>query len=93
MTPEDSDTAKALKDGGKANLDSLKKLKGKAFDMAYVEHEVGYHQAVLDALDKTLIPSAKNPELKALLEKVRPAIEAHLEHAKKIQAELASAKK
>jgi putative membrane protein len=49
---------------------------------------VEYHQTVLDAMDKTLIPSAKNEELKALLEKVRPAFVAHLEHAKKIQSEL-----
>ena len=56
---------------------------------AYVDNEVTYHQAVLDAMDKTLIPSAKNEELKALLVKVRPAFVAHLEHAKHIQTELA----
>jgi Domain of unknown function (DUF4142) len=41
---------------------------------------------VLDAVDKTLIPSATNAELKALLEKVRPAFVAHLTHAKELQA-------
>jgi putative membrane protein len=88
VTPEENDTSKALKDGGKQNLASLKKLKGKDFDKAYVGHEVDYHQQVLDAIDKTLIPSAKNAELKALLEKVRPAIAAHLEHAKHLQSTL-----
>jgi putative membrane protein len=43
---------------------------------------------VLDAVDKTLIPSAKNGELKALLVKVRPAFVAHLEHARHLQAVL-----
>jgi putative membrane protein len=43
---------------------------------------------VLDAVDKTLIPGAKNAELKALLEKTRPAFVAHLEHAKKVQGSL-----
>jgi predicted outer membrane protein len=42
-------------------------------------HEVVYDESVLKALDKTLIPDAKNPELKALLVKVLPAFEAHLE--------------
>jgi len=42
-----------------------------------------------DALDKVLIPSAQNAELKALLIQVRPAFVAHLEHAKMIQASLA----
>ena len=64
-------------------------LSGAAFDKAYIDHEVAYHQAVLDALDKTLIPSAQNAELKALLVKVRPAFVAHLDRAKSIQASLA----
>src|SRR6185437_2471991 len=41
-----------------------------------------------DAVDKVLIPNAKNEELKALIEKVRPAFVAHLEHAKQVQAGL-----
>jgi putative membrane protein len=63
-------------------------LSGAAFDKAYIDNEVAYHQAVLDAVDKTLIPSASNAELKALLVKVRPAFVAHLEHAKAIQSSL-----
>jgi putative membrane protein len=43
---------------------------------------------VLDALDKLLIPTTENADLKKLLQDVRPAIAAHLEHAKRIQAEL-----
>ena len=88
VKPEDNDTAKSLASGGQANLANLKTLKGKEFDKAYVDHEVAYHQAVLDAVDKTLIPGAKNEELKALLVKVRPAFVAHLEHAKHLQSTL-----
>jgi len=88
VKPEDNDTAKSLASGGQANLANLKTLKGKEFDKAYVDHEVAYHQAVLDAVDKTLIPGAKNEELKALLVQVRPAFVAHLEHAKMIQSSL-----
>jgi putative membrane protein len=86
VTPEDSATSASLKSGGDANLQHLKTLKGSAFDRAYIDHEVTYHQNVLDAIDHTLIPNAKNPELKALLVKVRPAFEAHLAHAKEIQS-------
>jgi putative membrane protein len=43
---------------------------------------------VIDALDKTLIPSAQSAELKNLLVTVRPAFVAHLEHAKTLQASL-----
>jgi len=89
VKPEDSDTSKSLKAGAADNIKNLKGLKGAAFDKAYVDHEVAYHQAVLDAIDKTLIPSAKNAELKDLIVKVRPAIAAHLDHAKMVQGDLA----
>lgn len=88
VTPEDNATSKALKDGGEKNLANLKKLKGAEFDKAYMDHEVAYHTQVLEAVDKTLIPGAKNADLKALLVKVRPAFVAHLEHAKQIQSSL-----
>jgi putative membrane protein len=86
VTPEDNETSKQLKAGGDANLAKLETLSGAAFDKAYIDNEVAYHQAVLDAIDKTLIPNSKNAELKGLLEKVRPAVAAHLEHAKTIQS-------
>jgi putative membrane protein len=88
VTPEDSDTSKSLKQGAAENVKNLKALKGAQFDKAYVEHEVVYHQQVLDAIDKVLIPSAQNKELKDLITKVRPAIATHLEHAKHLQASL-----
>jgi putative membrane protein len=86
VTPQDNPTSQSLKAGGHKNLAHLKTLKGAAFDKAYVDHEVAYHQQVIDALDKTLIPGATNDELKALLIKVRPAFVAHLEHAKHLQS-------
>ena len=88
VTPQDNPTSQSLKKGGEDNMKSLKSLKGTAFDKAYIDHEVAYHQQVLDAIDKTLIPSAQNAELKALLVAVRPAFVAHLEHAQQIQANL-----
>jgi len=88
VTPQDNPTSASLKSGGAENVANLKKLKGAAFDKAYVDHEVAYHQQVIDALDKTLIPNASNAELKALLVKVRPAFVAHLEHAKHVQSSL-----
>jgi putative membrane protein len=90
VTPEDNPTAMSLKRGGMDNVDSLKMMKGKAFDKAYIDHEVAYHEQVLEAMDKTLIPSAKNDELKALLVKVRPAFASHLAHARMLQTKMMS---
>jgi len=89
VAPEDNATSLTLKAGGDKNIANLKSLRGANFDKAYIDHEVTYHQAVIDAIDKTLVPSAQNAELKALLVKVRPAFVAHLEHAKMIQSSLA----
>jgi len=86
VMPEDNPTSQSLKSAGDKNLAQLKTLKGAAFDKAYVDHEVVYHQQVIDALDKILIPGATNGELKALLINVRPAFVAHLEHAKSLQS-------
>jgi putative membrane protein len=93
VKPEDNATAQSLKSGGEENVKHLRTLTGSAFDKAYIDHEVAYHQQVLDALDKTLIPSAQNAELKALLVKVRPAFAAHLEHAKQLQNTLGGTSK
>lgn len=88
VTPAPSETSAALQKGGDENVAALRKLSGPAFDRAYVDHEVAYHQQVIDALDKTLIPGAQNAELKDLLVSVRPAFVAHLDHAKHLQSAL-----
>ncbi len=88
VTPEDNPTSQSLKNGGSDNVAALKDLKGAAFDKAYIDHEVAYHEQVLEAIDKTLIPNAQNAELKALLVVVRPAFVGHLEHAKQIRETL-----
>lgn len=85
VTPQDNATSQSFKSAGEANLASLKALKGDAFDKAYMDGEVAYHQQLLDALDKTLIPGVKNERLKALLVKVRLSLAAHLEYAKTLQ--------
>jgi putative membrane protein len=90
LKPEENATSEALKKGGEENIAKLKALKGHDFDRAYIDHEVAYHQQVLDAMDKSLIPSAKNEQLKDLLIKVRPAFVAHLEHARQLQSTLSA---
>jgi putative membrane protein len=88
VKPEENATSRSIKSGGDENLAALKQLSGAAFDRAYVGHEVAYHEQVLKALDDALIPNATNPELKALLVKVRPAFVAHLEHARHLLSSL-----
>jgi putative membrane protein len=88
VTPQDNATSQALRQGGEDSRQQLDALSGAAYDRAYMQHEVEYHQQVLDALDQQLIPGAQNAELKDLLQKSRPAFEAHLEMAKQIAGQL-----
>jgi putative membrane protein len=88
LKPEPNPTSKSLLQGGKENVAALQKLKGADFDKAYIDHEVAYHQQVLDAITTTLVPNAKNPELKALLEKATPTFQEHYDHAKALQDKL-----
>ena len=85
VQPKDNETSKSLKTSANETMKSLKGLKGAEFDKAYMAQEVAFHQKVLDTINNTLEPSAKNPDLKAQIIKTKPVIEAHLEHAKKVQ--------
>jgi putative membrane protein len=91
VTPEESATSRQLTQGGEQARQQLSGLSGAAFDRGYIDNEVEYHQTVLQAIDATLIPNAQNAELKALLQQVRPAVQAHLEMARAIQTELQGA--
>lgn len=88
VTEEPSDTSKQLKQQAADETKKLRSLKGKDFDREYVSHEVAYHQAVIDAATKTLIPNAKNAELKSALEGAAPLLQGHLQHAQQIQQAL-----
>jgi putative membrane protein len=88
VTPEDNATSKSLSEAADAERKKLEGLSGAAFDKAYVDNEVAYHKAVDAAVKDTLIPSAQNAELKALLEKGLKLFEAHLAHAEQLAKEL-----
>ena len=87
---EPSAISKSLHTAAAAENKKLRGLKGKAFDKEYIDHEVAYHQQVIDAASKVLIPNAKNAELKSALEGAAPLLQGHLEHAKQIQSALGS---
>jgi putative membrane protein len=88
VTPEDNPTSQALSKAAADKLAEYEALEGADFDKAYAANEVGYHQAVNAALKDTLIPSAQNAELKALLEAGLTLFTAHQEHAAHLQSML-----
>ncbi len=73
-----------LKVNHDAAMTKLKGLSGAAFDKAFLEHEVAYHKAVVDAVTTTLLPAIKSAELKSFVEKVAPAFVAHMQAAEQL---------
>jgi putative membrane protein len=88
LTPEEGATSRKLKADGEKMTTKLRGMSGAEFDKAYIDNEVSYHEAVMKVVDDTLIPNAKNAELKALLESARPIFVSHLSHAKEVQSTL-----
>jgi putative membrane protein len=88
VTPEDNDTSKALSKQAADKLTELAKLKGADYDKGYVANEVAYHKAVNGALEKQLIPSAVNAELKSLLQTGLKIFQGHQQHAEHVAATL-----
>ena len=87
VTPEApaNDDSKAQYDKTMATLNGA--AKGKDFDKAYIDNEVTYHQALLQTATNAM-NAAQNAELKNLIQKAAPAIQAHLDMAQAIQKKL-----
>jgi putative membrane protein len=88
VTPADNATSQAVSSQAAATLANLAKLRGTAFDRAYVENEAAFHRTVNGALRDTLIPSADNGELKSLLETGLALFGEHQAHAEQLAARL-----
>jgi putative membrane protein len=88
VTPEDNDTSRTLSKSATDKRAELAKLKGAAFDKAYVDNEVAYHKAVDSALETTLIPNSSNAELKSLLQTGLKIFQGHEQHAEHVAASL-----
>jgi len=86
VTPANSETSNSLNAQAQQMTQKLQGLRGKAFEKAYIDNEVAYHQAVINATKTVLIPSAQNAELKSALEGATPLFEGHLEHAERVQS-------
>lgn len=88
VTPQDNPTSQALSKQAADELTTLSHLSGAAFDRAYVKNEVAYHQTVNGALKTTLIPGARNGELKALLQTGLTLFTEHQMHAEHLATAL-----
>jgi putative membrane protein len=66
----------------------LRTLSGPAFDRAFLQHEAAFHKGVIDAVQTTLLPAIRNAEVRALVEQVAPAFQAHMRAAEDLERQL-----
>jgi putative membrane protein len=83
--PPANDTTQAHMDKMMSTLNGA--AKGRDFDKAYIDGEVEAHKAVLE-MATAAMNAAQNAELKNLIQKAAPAIQAHLDMAQSIQGKL-----
>jgi putative membrane protein len=90
LTTEESPQSRQLAQEASATLQTLQDKSGRDFDRAYIEAQVEAHKRVLETLNRELLPNAKNPQLKAYLQTIKPTIEQHLAQAQQYQQALQS---
>lgn len=88
LEPRPSTLRDSLDADAKKATAAMDALSGAAFDKAYVDAQVAEHQAVVDAIESKLLPSAQAPEVRAFLEEVRTKVAHHLGEAKAVRASM-----
>jgi len=88
VTPSMSDVSRDLESDVKQTTTSLSSQKGGDFDREYLDAQVKEHQAVIDLIDKQLMPNAKSADVKSLLQTIRPKVEGHLKDAELLRKNL-----
>ena len=88
IKPDANATSAGLTQQAEAKARELSGLSGAAFDRAYVLNEIVFHRTVNGALATTLIPNAKNPELRSLLQTGLTLFREHQQHAEHLAQDL-----
>src|SRR5690606_11694602 len=84
--PDDrSERSVLIKKKNQLTLKRLNEKTGNEFDEVYIEDQVMMHKLALETLEHSLIPSAEDTQLKALLRKSHEKIASHLKHAQALE--------
>ena len=90
ITLQDDEVSLLMRDQSMPRRDSLRALSGRRFDQAYAALEVRSHRELLVAIDSVFLRSVNDPQLGAYLtDSLRPAVNAHLVQAERLQSTLA----
>jgi putative membrane protein len=82
LTP--SESSNRLETDAKHLSAVMSNQNGADFDRSYMNAQVKEHRAVLEMIDRELLPAVTSPDVKELLQTVRPKVEGHLQEAEQI---------
>lgn len=85
----DSPVSIQLDTANASTVDLLKNSTGD-FDRVYIDSQVEAHRNVIALIDAQLLPNAKEPSLRAYLQKIRSQVEEHLRQAEVQQQTLSA---
>lgn len=88
VTPQDNALSQALVQGAADKRAEFMTLSGKAFDCAYAQNELGYHQVVNKTVEEAFIPAVTVEPLKELLSEALVTFKVHEGHAEQMVANL-----
>lgn len=92
IKPKESSLSSELGADAAGATKTLKRAKKNDFDRLFVESQIAAHQKTLKLLDQKLIPSARNQDVKELLEGLRATVQAHLETVRSLQGTASAAR-
>jgi putative membrane protein len=81
----DSDLSRKIDADSGKTVASLRGLSGADFDRAYMDRTIAFHRSLIDTIDKTLKPAAKNKVVITAIDETRTAEQKHLEKAEEIR--------
>jgi putative membrane protein len=85
VTPAPSDVSRSLETDAKQMTSRMSTQREAEFDQTYIEAQVKEHQALLDLIDRQMLPGAQTSEVREMLTTLRPKIDGHLKEAMDIQ--------
>jgi putative membrane protein len=81
--------SRRLTTDARATQQRLSRLRGAAFDRAYLDAEIEAHSHLLDQIDRTLLPSVRTADLRTAIQSdARPMVATHLAQARALRERL-----
>jgi len=88
IQPRQSDISQKLRASSRKTVEQLKAAHILEFDTLYVQSQIKIHSQAIEILDEEVLPAVRNPALRTEAENTRASVEAHLNLARDVAAEL-----